>query len=133
MALFAIVKDTKNSTIYQPIFWRTKMISGFSRLSHFKTSFARASDWKFSGHACMPVQGSLGWVRLKTLFLFPSVFPLDIITNQASVNKTKTENKSPPRKEKVKCPSCCLNFTAITKEYFFFNSLFPLSCGHCHY
>ena len=54
MALFSIVKDAKNSAICQPIFWRTKMISGLSRLSHFKTSFARASDWKFSEHACMP-------------------------------------------------------------------------------
>ena len=32
------------------------MISGLSRLSHFKTSFARASDWKFSEHAYMPAE-----------------------------------------------------------------------------
>ena len=54
MALFTIVKDTKNSAICQPNFWRTKMISGLSQLSHFKTSFARATDWKFSEHAYMP-------------------------------------------------------------------------------
>ena len=35
------------------------MNSGLSRLSHYKTSFARASDWKFSEHACMPALGGM--------------------------------------------------------------------------
>ena len=36
------------------LLWGTKMISGLSRLSHFKASVARASDWKFSEHDYMP-------------------------------------------------------------------------------